>query len=135
MSISSYRGGMVNGDSYHVELNARRAEDRLGVITQGYGRAYRPTVASDCETDDSGDGEEDTETEEADVRCSTLLLRVSVLADPFLLYYPDLVVLYFRSSLSSRQQFDMHDGGTVISVDWFGAGCTSGEERWDLDLL
>ena len=42
---------------------------------------------------------------------------------------------YSGSSLSSRQQFGVHDGRTVISVDWFGARRTSGGERWYFDLL
>ena len=56
-------------------------------------------------------------------------------ANSLLLYYPDPVVLYSESFLSSCQRFDMHDGGTVISVDWFGAGLTSRGERWDFDIL
>ena len=68
MSLSPYIGRMVNGDSYHVELNVRGAGARLGVTTQGYGRVYGPPVASYCETDDADDGKEETKTEEADVR-------------------------------------------------------------------
>ena len=29
----------------------------------------------------------------------------------------------------------MHDGETIISVDWLGGGRTSGGERWDFDIL
>ena len=83
---------MVNGDSYHVELNVRGAGARLGVTTQGYGRVYGPPVALDRETDESGDGEEETETEEADVRCSTLSLGASASANSLLLYYPNPVI-------------------------------------------
>ena len=119
----------MKGDFYHVELNVRGDGAILGVNTQGYGRIYGPPVASDCETDDSGNSEEETETEEAGVCCSTSSLRASVSADSFLLYYPDPVVTYSGSSLSSRQSFDVHAGGTVISVDWFGAGHTSRGER------
>ena len=78
-------------------------------------------MASDQETDDSGYGKEETDTKEADVRCSTLSPRASVSTDFLLLYYPDPIVTYSGYSLSSRQRFDVHDGGTVISVDWFGA--------------
>ena len=107
----------------------------MGVITQGYGRVYRPPVVSYCETDDSGDGKEENDNKEADVRCSTSLLHISVLADSLLLYYPDPVVSYSGSFLSSFQRFDVHYGGAVISAEWFGAGRTSGGERCDFDLL
>ena len=126
---------MVNGNSYHVELNARGDGARLGVTTQEYGRVYRPPVASDHETDDSGNGEEETKTKEADVRCFTSLLRASVSADSLIIYYPDPVVPYSESSLSSCHKFDVHDSRTVISMYWFGDGRTSGGERWDFDLL
>ena len=56
-------------------------------------------------------------------------------ADYLLLYYPDRVVTYSGSSLSSCQRFEVHDGGTVISVNWFRAGHKSGGQRWDFDLL
>ena len=42
---------------------------------------------------------------------------------------------YSGSSLSSQQRFKIRDGGTVISVDWFRVGRTSGGERWDFDIL
>ena len=71
MYLYLYSRGVANGDSYHVELNVRGAGERLGVTNQGYSRVYGPPVASDFETDNSGDSEEDTETKEADVRCST----------------------------------------------------------------
>ena len=58
----------MNDDSYHVELNIRGAGERLGVTTQVYGRVYGPPVALDRETDNSGNGKEETKTEEADVR-------------------------------------------------------------------
>ena len=92
-------------------------------------------MASDSETDESGDGEEETETEELDVRCSTSSLRASMSDDSLLLYYPDPIVTYSGSSVSSCQRFNVHDGGTVISVDWFGDRRTLGEERWDFDLM
>ena len=92
-------------------------------------------MASYPKTDNSGNGKEDTKTEEADVRCSISLLCTYVLADSLLLYYTNPVVTYSGSYLSSRQRFGVHDGGTVISVDWFGAGRTLGGERWDFDLL
>ena len=92
-------------------------------------------MASDSETDDSGDGEEETETEEADICCSTSLLHASVAVDSLLLYYPYPVVPYSKSSLSSRQRFDVHDNRTVISVEWFGAGRMLGGDRWDFDIL
>ena len=69
---------------------------RLGVTNQGYGRVYGPPVASDRETDDSGDGEEETGTEEVDVRCSILSLCASVSADSLLLYYSNPVVSLLR---------------------------------------
>ena len=56
-------------------------------------------------------------------------------ADSLLLYYPNPVLPYSRSFLSSHQWFNVHDGRTVISVDWFGAGRMSEGERWDFDLL
>ena len=55
--------------------------------------------------------------------------------DSLLLYYPDPIVTYSGSSVSSCQRFNVHDGGTVISVDWFGDRRTLGEERWDFDLM
>ena len=120
---------------YHVGLKVRGAEAILGVTTKGYGRVYGPPVVSDRETKDSGDGKEETDTEEADVCCSTLLLRASVSADSLLLFYLGPVVPYSGSSLSSLQRFNVYDGGTLISMDWFGAGRTSGGERWDLYIL
>ena len=124
MSLFSYIWGLVNRYSYHVELNIRGAGARLGETTQEYGRLYGPPVASDRETDNSGDGEEETETEEADIRCSTSLLRASVSADYLILYYPDTVVPYSGSSLSFRQRFDVNGRSTVICMDRFGAGHT-----------
>ena len=82
----------MNCDSYDIELNFCGAAARLGVTTQEYGRVYRPPVASDHETNDSGNGEEETKTKEADVRCFTSLLRASVSADSLIIYYPDPVV-------------------------------------------
>ena len=40
---------MVNGNSYHVELNIRGAGMRLGVTAQGYCRVHVPPVALDRE--------------------------------------------------------------------------------------
>ena len=92
-------------------------------------------MESDRENNDSGNVEEETKTKEVNVRCSILLLHTSVFAGYLLPYYPDTVVTYTGFSLFSRQRFDMHDGTTVISVDWFGAGRTLRGERWDFDLL
>ena len=92
MSLSSYIGVVVNGDYYRVEFNVRGDGAILGVTTQGYGRVYGPPVASDIKTNNSGDGEEETKTKEAEVRCSTLSIRASVLADSLLLYYPNPVI-------------------------------------------
>ena len=52
-----------------------------------------------------------------------------------LLYYPNPVFPYSGSSLSSRQRFDVHDVRTIIFVDWFDGGRTSGGEQWDFDIL
>ena len=86
-------------------------------------------MASDGETNNLGDGEEETNIEEADVCCSTLSLGASMSVNSLLLYYPDPVVPYYGSSLSSLQRFGGHDGGTVISVDLFGDRRKSGGEQ------
>ena len=111
---------------YHVELNARGGWGKVGGDHSGIRQDIRTPVALDRETNDSGNGKEETKTEEADVRCSTLFLRTSVLADSLLLYWHDPVVPYAGYSISSYQRFDMHAGRTVISVEWFGAGRRSG---------
>ena len=85
---------------YHADLNVRGDGARLVVTTQGYGMVYGPHVASDRETDNSGNGNEETNTEEADICYSTSLLQASVLANSLLLYYPNTVVPYSVSSLS-----------------------------------
>ena len=58
MSLLLYSGEMMNGDSYHVELNVRGDGTRLGANIQGYGRLYGNPMALDCKTDDLGDGKE-----------------------------------------------------------------------------
>ena len=75
----------MKGYSYHVEFNVRGARAILGVTTQRNGRVYGPPVALDFDTNNLGNGKEETDNEETYVHCYTSSLRASVLEDSLLL--------------------------------------------------
>ena len=108
-ALGSYGGGLLGGD--HVVLNVlaeRGATLTLG--TQASTKVYRT---------------------KADGKPARQDLRARVEDDALLVYAPDPLVPFAESSYVGHQRLELEPQGSVVAIDWLGAGRATCGERWD----
>jgi urease accessory protein UreF/urease accessory protein UreH len=145
LHLSSYGGGLVPGDSLHLDIDVRGHDAVLCILTQGGQRIYRPGQQFRKHGSYNYEG---TSSNTNAVSSSTLCvstLHCTVEPGGTLLYLPDPTVPYHQSSFEERRDFTCqydHCGtsmGSIIAVDWYSSGrrlSTGMEvERWAFDYL
>jgi len=143
LHLSSYGGGLVPGDSLHLDIDVRGQDAVLCILTQGGQRIYRPGEEFRKHVSYNYDGMVSNTNAVSSSKVCLSALQCTV--EPFatLLYLPDPTVPYHQSSFEERRDITcQHDGesmGSVIAVDWYGSGrrLSTGmeEERWAFDYL
>ena len=143
LHLSSYGGGLVPGDSLHLDIDVRGQDAVLCILTQGGQRIYRPGEEFRKHVIYNYDGMVSNTNAVSSSKVCLSALQCTV--EPFatLLYLPDPTVPYHQSSFEERRDITcQHDGesmGSVIAVDWYGSGrrLSTGmeEERWAFDYL
>lgn len=136
LHLSSYGGGLVPGDSLHLDVDVRGEGAVVCVLTQGGQRVYRPGEAT------GHMGQEASKPCQSTVRCT-------IEPGGTLLYLPDPTVPYHRSSFRERRAFtcqhspggdvDQSSMGSVVAVDWYSSGRRHSAgmegERWAFEYL
>ena len=143
LHLSSYGGGLVPGDSLHLDIDVRGQDAVLCILTQGGQRIYRPGEEFRKHVSYNYDGMVSNTNAVSSSKVCLSALQCTVEPGSTLLYLPDPTVPYHQSSFEEQRditcQYDGESMGSVIAVDWYGSGrrLSTGmeEERWAFDYL
>lgn len=105
--LSSYGGGLVQGDHARVEVDVASGAGLL-LTTQANGRVYRNDKSLPTRTD----------------------LEATVGDNAFLVYLPDPTVPHAGSQLEQRQIWNLRPGAHLIAGDWFQSGRSDSGEAF-----
>ena len=106
--LASYGGGLVGGDSLHLEIDVE-ARAMAVISTQASTKVYRSP------------------------RGASQHLRASVADDALLVLAPDPVVCFAASSYTQEQEIHLAPRAALVLIDWLSAGRVASGERWQLD--
>ena len=107
-ALGSYGGGLLGGDHIALDLKVDVGAT-LMLSTQASTKVYRTKE----------DGLPARQTLDASVGDGGLLVVA-----------PDPLVPFAQSSYEGVQRFALHPGGSLVAIDWIGAGRTTIGERW-----
>ena len=102
---STYGGGLVGGDAVHLRAEVERGATTL-LQTQASTKIYRSPRGASVE------------------------LEARVGEDARLFVLPDATVCFKGAALAQTQRVDMHDGASLVLMDWLTAGRRAAGERW-----
>ncbi len=123
-ALSSYGGGMVQGDSSHVNIHVQ-PNARLGVVTQGSNRIYYT----------SGHTTMDDKTTLSSPSSCQSIIQAKVESNAMLVFAPDPCVPFAESDFTQELVLDVQDTSSIVLVDWFSAGRIHNGELWHLTRL
>ena len=106
--LASYGGGLVGGDALRIDIDVERGAAAV-ISTQASTKVYRSP------------------------RGASQQLRAGVADDALLVLAPDPVVCFARSSYAQDVEIRLAERGSLVLVDWVGAGRIASGERWQLD--
>ena len=145
LHVSSYGGGLVPGDSLHLDIDVRGHDAVLCILTQGGQRIYRPGQQFRKHGSYNYEGMSSTTKAVSSSKLCVSTLQCTVEPGGTLLYLPDPTVPYHQSSFEERRdltcQYDNCSAsmGSIIAVDWYSSGrwLSTGmeDERWAFDYL
>ena len=145
LHLSSYGGGLVPGDSLHLDIDVRGHDAVLCILTQGGQRIYRPGQQFRKHGSYNYEGMSSTTSAVSSSKLCVSTLQCTVEPGGTLLYLPDPTVPYYQSSFEERRDFTcQYDDcgasmGSIIAVDWYSSGrwLSTGmeDERWAFDYL
>lgn len=145
LHLSSYGGGLVPGDSLHLDIDVRGHDAILCILTQGGQRIYRPGQQFRKHGSYNYEGMASTTNAVSSSKLCLSTLQCTVGPGGTLLYLPDPTVPYYQSSFQERRDFTCQydrcgaSMGSIIAVDWYSSGrqLSTGmeEERWAFDYL
>ena len=152
LHLSSYGGGLVPGDTLHLDIDVRGNGAVLCILTQGGQRIYRPgenfrMPNTDNRYEVASASQNEKIARNDDFISSSKLCQSTIqcVIDPgsTLLYLPDPTVPYYQSSFGERREFtcqyDNESMGSIIAVDWYSCGrlFSTGMdvERWAFEYL
>ena len=153
--LSSYGGGLVPGDSLHLDVDVRGHGAIVCILTQGGQRIYRPGTQfrqhdSYSYNNNNNVVARETSQQSNDAYLKSKLcqstIKCKVEPGSTLLYLPDPTVPYYQSSFQEQREFicqydsnDEQEMGSIIAVDWYSSGrrYSTGmeDERWAFDYL
>ena len=102
---ATYGGGIVGGDAIRLQVDAAQGA-RAVIATQASTKVYRA------------------------LRPASQDVTASVEADALLVVLPDPVVCFAGADFSQEQRYDLHEGGSLVVVDWITSGRHAAGERW-----
>jgi urease accessory protein len=106
--LASYGGGLVGGDALRIDIDVERGAAAV-ISTQASTKVYRSP------------------------RGASQQLRAGVADDALLVLAPDPVVCFARSSYAQNVEIRLAERGSLVLVDWIGAGRVATGERWQHD--
>ena len=106
--LSSFGGGLVDGDRYGVDLTVEAGASAL-LATQASTKVYRSASGTSHELD------------------------ARVVGDGRLILLPDPVVCFAGARYRQRQTIDLSSDGGLIVVDYLSSGRHAAGERWAFD--
>ena len=145
--LSSYGGGLVPGDTLHLDIDVCGHGAIVCILTQGGQRIYRP--GKHFRKHDSYTYKGETLLSSNVVSSSKLCqstIQCTVEPGSTLMYLPDPTVPYYQSSFQESREFisqydtkNKSNMGSIIAVDWYSSGrrFSTGmeDERWAFDHL
>ena len=152
--LSSYGGGLVPGDSLHLDVTVRGYGAIVCILTQGGQRIYRPgqhfgqhdSYRHETVTTKSKTNQEVNNISSPSSKLCKSTIQCKVEPGSTLIYLPDPTVPYYQSSFQETREFicqyDKQSNtsmGSIIAVDWYSSGrkFSTGmeDERWAFDYL
>jgi len=150
--LSSYGGGLVPGDSLHLDVTVRGYGAIVCILTQGGQRIYRPGQhfgqhdSYRHETVESKTNQEVNNISSPSSKLCKSTIQCKVEPGSTLIYLPDPTVPYYQSSFQEIREFicqyDKQSNtsmGSIIAVDCYSSGrkFSTGmeDERWAFDYL
>ncbi|HYS53090.1 MAG TPA: urease accessory protein UreD [Thermoanaerobaculia bacterium] len=106
--LANYGGGLVGGDALRIDIDVERGAAAV-ISTQASTKVYRSPQGASQQ------------------------LRAAVADDALLVLAPDPVVCFARSSYAQDVEIRLAQRGSLVLVDWLGAGRVASGERWQLD--
>ncbi|KAL7542456.1 hypothetical protein ACHAWF_007181 [Thalassiosira exigua] len=151
LHLSSYGGGLVPGDSLHLDIDVRGHGAVVCILTQGGQRIYRPGEQFRHHgrfNYDEAAAASFQRSEEKELPSKLCQSTVQCTVEPggTLFYLPDPTVPYYQSSFQERRKFycqyspestvandassgcmsrigeNMQSMGSIVAVDWYSSG-------------
>jgi urease accessory protein len=105
---ATYGGGVVGGDAIRLQVETGPGATAV-ITTQASTKVYRA------------------------LRPASQHVTATIDDGALLVMLPDPVVCFSGAHFSQRQQFDLHDGGNLVLLDWITSGRHAVGERWAFD--